>query len=237
MRSSKRWSIMLAFLAAGAIALLVMPGGSSSLLGSAIGAGSSGASGASGATGPTGGSTTGGTTGPTGGSTTGGSTSGGSTSGGSTSGGSTSGGSTSGGSTSGGSTSGGSTSGGSTSGGSTTGGSTTGGSTGDSRPSPRRVTLAVSCRRRVCTAHGKVIRPSGTQCNGRVIVAYITGKKRLGVKSGKVGSNCTYRIRTRLHVSKRISRKQRSRAFAQAYFAGNSSLTFKLSRPVHVRVR
>lgn len=210
MRLGKRWAVTLAFLAAGALALLVMPGGSGSLLGSAIAdmsgaTGSSGASGASGTSGPSGGSTTGGTT--TGGSTTGGSTTGGSTTGGGTSGGSTS------------------------------GGSTTGGSTGDSRPSPSRVTLSVSCRRRVCTAHGKVIRPSGTQCNGRVIVAYVTGKKRLGIRSGKVGSKCTYRIRTRLHVSKRISRKQRSRAFAQVYFAGNSSLTSKLSGPVHVRVR
>jgi len=127
-------------------------------------------------------------------------------------------------------------SGGSTSGGSTTGGST-GGSTGGGRRSPSRVTLAVSCRGRVCTAHGKVIRPTGTQCNGRVIIAYVTGRKRLGIRSGKVGSRCTYRIRTRLHVSKRISRKQRSRAFAQVYFAGNSSLTSKLSGPVHVRVR
>ena len=207
MRSGKRWSITPALLAAGAIALLIMPGTSVSLLGSAIGASMTGASG---------------NTGPSG----------------ATSAGGTSGGGTSGGGTSGGGTSAGGTSGGGTSGGSTTGGSTTGGSTGgDSRPSPSRVTLSVSCRRRVCTAHGKVIRPTGTQCNGRVIVAYVTGKKRLGVKSGKVGSKCTYRIRTRLHVSKRISRKQRSRAFAQVYFAGNSSLTFKLSSPVHVRVR
>jgi len=216
MRLGKRWAVTLAFLAAGAFALLVMPGGSGSLLGSAIAAGPSGDTGSSGASGASG------TTGPSGGSTTGGSTTGGSTTGGSTSGGSTS---------------GGSTSGGSTSGGSTTGGSTTGGSTGGGRRSPSRVTLAVSCRGRVCTAHGKVIRPTGTQCNGRVIIAYVTGKKRLGIRSGKVGSKCTYRIRTRLHVSKRISRKQRSRAFAQVYFAGNSSLTFKLSRPVHVRVR
>jgi len=210
MRLGKRWAVTLAFLAAGALALLVMPGGSGSLLGSAIAdmsgaTGSSGASGASGTSGPSGGSTTGGTT--TGGSTTGGSTTGGSTTGGGTSGGST------------------------------TGGSTTGGSTGGGRRSPSRVTLAVSCRGRVCTAHGKVIRPTGTQCNGRVIIAYVTGKKRLGIRSGKVGSKCTYRIRTRLHVSKRISRKQRSRAFAQVYFAGNSSLTSKLSGPVHVRVR
>jgi len=218
MRLGKRWVVTLAFLAAGAFALLVMPGGSGSLLGSAIGApgdtGSTGTSGTSGSTGTTG-STTGGTT--TGGSTTGGSTTGGSTTGGSTTGGSTT--------------------GGSTTGGSTSGGSTTGGSTGDGRRSPSRVTLAVSCRGRVCTAHGKVIRPSGTQCNGRVIVAYVTGKKRLGVRSGKVGSKCTYRIRTRLRVSSRISRKQRSRAFAQVYFAGNSSLTSKLSGRVHVRVR
>ena len=207
MRSGKRWSITPALLAAGAIALLIMPGTSVSLLGSAIGASMTGASG---------------NTGPSG----------------ATSAGGTSGGGTSGGGTSGGGTSAGGTSGGGTSGGSTTGGSTTGGSTGgDSRPSPSRVTLSVSCRRRVCTAHGKVIRPTGTQCNGRVIIAYVTGRKRLGIRSGKVGSRCTYRIRTRLHVSKRISRKQRSRAFAQVYFAGNSSLTSKLSGPVHVRVR
>jgi len=218
MRAGRRWDVALAFLAVGVIALLIMPGSSVNLLGSAIGAtGDTGASGSSGASGAT---------------------SSGGTSGGSTSGGGTSGGSTTGGSSTGGSTTGGSSTGGSTTGGSSTGGSTTGGSTGGSSlPSPSRVTLSVSCRRRVCTAHGKVIRPSGTQCNGRVIVAYVTGKKRLGVKSGKVGSKCTYRIRTRLHVSKRISRKQRSRAFAQVYFAGNSSLTFKLSGRVHVRVR
>jgi len=108
---------------------------------------------------------------------------------------------------------------------------------GDGRRSPRRVTLSVSCRGKVCTAHGRVVKPKGTRCGGRISVALRAGKKHVGTGRGRVKANCTFRVRTHIRVSARTARRHHSKIVARASFAGNATLKSKRSRQVRARLR